>query len=344
MQRLMACHGSRPMIRRATALPALALALLVVLALGPQPARAQIAEITRQCAFALTTDARQFCNLVAHGVDILQPRLGLAAAAGNPVPGTASTIGLRVGYLPRFGVAARGTSVWVRLPPIRRYETTRPIRFVLPALAIDGVLGVYDGFAPLPGVGGIGSVDLLAGMGLLFPPTGQGFVRDGGVGSLAIGTRLGLLRESFILPGISLTAMYRRIGEVEFGDRQQPPPDAFFSISGLSDFGLRGAISKRILTVGATAGMGWDRYASNVFFRVAEPTGPQHSFASRVNGFTTSRYNAFANLSWTMLILHAVGELGWQSGGDRMNVDLPPGNNADSPGTLFGSLALRLTI
>src|SRR5690606_2935207 len=84
------------------------------------------------------------------------------------------------------------------------------------SLALDGAAGVFRGFSPLPTVGGVGSLDVLAGIGLVFPPTGAGF-RGGSKGTWALGARLGILRESFTFPGVSVTGMYRRFGRVQIG-------------------------------------------------------------------------------------------------------------------------------
>ena len=46
----------------------------------------------------------------------------------------------------------------------------------------------------------------------------KGFAEDTPDFSYGVGARLGLLRESFTMPGISVSLMYHRLGTVSYGD------------------------------------------------------------------------------------------------------------------------------
>src|SRR5688572_24630681 len=76
-----------------------------LMALGAAGGRAQT--LREQCAPASRADVLAFCQDVADASAILQPRLGIAVSGGNPVPGTASTMGMRIGTLPRVGIGIR---------------------------------------------------------------------------------------------------------------------------------------------------------------------------------------------------------------------------------------------
>lgn len=284
-------------------------------------------------------EAERFCQLIAQAIEIAQPRMGLAFTGGNPVPGTASTLGMRLGTLPRVSVAGRFTGVAVEVPQILRRQSRNEIDYFLPSFNLDGSVGILSGFSPAPTVGGVGSLDLLGSLGILPLPNDDGF-DDATALSWAIGARLGLLRESFTLPGVSVSGVLRRVPDVTFGDPQLDRTDAFFA-SDLTVLSARAAVSKRVLLLGATAGVGYDHYTSDldIGFRTPDLLGFEE-FRVRFEDFENDRFSAFLNLSWTLLILHAVGELGWQEGADRVR-----GVSFDADdGTFFGSLALRVSI
>lgn len=309
-------------------------------------AEAQEAGLVARCEAATPagSDARRFCNLVSQAIEVVQAPLGLAVTGGNPVPGTASTLGMRLGTLPRFSVNARVTGVWTEIPDITDFNRSdEDIGIFLPSLNIDASFGLFSGLSLAPTVGGFGSVDLLASMGVIPLPTGDGFDNDSPF-SWALGARVGILRESFTLPGISVSLMYRRLGDLDYGDPQLVDDDAFFDAD-LSIWSLRGAVSKRIAFLGATAGIGYDHYSSDLRYGFVNPasTGPS-TFVLTDSDFENDRYSFFVNLSYTLLILHGVLELGWQQAGEEIRAPLPAGTRFDPDGSFFGSLAIRLSI
>ncbi|HEX7119647.1 MAG TPA: hypothetical protein VF212_12705 [Longimicrobiales bacterium] len=317
-----------------------------LLLFGPGVAAAQEEALARRCAQATATagsEARQFCNLVAQAIEIAQPVIGLAATGGNPVPGTASTLGMRLGALPRFSVAGRATGVFADLPPVLDAGDTDDIGIFVPSLNVDASIGIYSGLSPAPTVGGVGSVDGIASFGYLPLPGGDDGFEDA-PWTWAVGLRLGILRESFTLPGISVTGMYRQIGDFEFGDPELRTDDAFFDM-GVGIWSLRGAFSKRILFLGLTLGAAYDHYSSDLDFAFNDPSGAETDpIRVTFEDFDNDRFALFGNVSWTLLILHLVGELGWQSGADQVGV-FPAGVDFDAEdGRFFGSLALRLSI
>ncbi len=314
--------------------------------LVPAPAAAQEEALVRRCGEATagaSAEARRFCNLVAQAIEIAQPVVGLAATGGNPVQGTASTLGMRLGALPRITVAVRATGVFAELPPVLDFGDTDEIDIFLPSLNADAAIGIFSGFSPAPTVGGVGSLDGLASFGYIPLPGGDGF--EDSPWTWAIGLRLGILRESFTLPGISITGMYRQVGDFEFGDPDLGTDDSFFDM-GVGVWSLRGAVSKRVVFLGVALGAGYDHYGSDVDFAFIDPAAATPG-ATRVSfdDFENDRFSLFGNVSWTLLILHLVGEIGWQSGADAVPGTLPANLGFDAEdGRFFGSLALRLSI
>lgn len=313
--------------------------------LAPAAAVAQEDDLAALCAVAASgrsTAALRFCNLVAEGVEAVQPRIGLAAAGGNPVAGTASTLGMRIGRFPRYSIGGRITAVRAELPPIRRIGGVGDIDFAVGALAVDGAVGLFQGFSPAITIGGVLSLDLLGSAGFLLLPGGEGFGDT--PFTWGAGLRLGILRESFTVPGISVSAMYRRVGDIEFGDPALRGTDAWFGAEGFSNLSVRGTVGKRLFGFGLTAGAGYDRYSTDVAWRFVDPADPGGVPVSvAMEGFSNDRFTLFVNGSVTVLILTASLELGWQQGGGAVPGPVPPTGFDPEKGTLFGSFALRIS-
>jgi len=319
------------------------------LVLWPASGAAQERQLVQRCSAvaardSASPDAVRFCNLVAQAIEIAQPVVGLAATGGNPVPGTASTLGMRLGALPRVSLAARATGVFADLPPILDFGDRGEIGVFVPSLAVDGAIGILSGLTLAPTVGGVGSLDGLLSVGVLPLPGGEDGFRDS-PWTVGAGLRLGILRESFTVPGISITGMYRRVGGFTFGDRDLTMDDSFFDMS-MGIWSLRAAVGKRITFLGLTLGAAYDHYSSDVEYALRDPAGMAPGpIRISVDDFENDRFALFGNVSWTLLILSLVAEIGWQSGADAVPAPLPANIDFDAEGSrFFGSLALRLSI
>jgi hypothetical protein len=181
--------------------------------------------------------------------------------------------------------------------------------------------------------------------GIVPVPEDNGF-DTGTITSWAIGGRIGILRESFTAPGVSLTGLYRRINDVSFGDRVLTGNDSYFDAEGMSALSLRAVVGKRVIGLGLSGGLGYNRYSSDVLIGVNNPggSGPARFDLPRTD-LTNSRVIAFGGAQWTTLIVSFVGEIGWQSGGDDFGAPLPAGRTVpEDNGAFFGTLAVRLAL
>ena len=316
---------------------------LILLAAFAWPLNAQAQELSDRCRTVTHDPTQRFCNLVVEALDIAQPRVGLALTGGNPLPAASSTLGMRLGTVPRLSLTARATAARIELPPIARQGSTTEINAFVPSVNFDASVGLFSGFSVLPTVGGFGSLDLVASAGFVPLPDGEGF-RDDSPKSWALGARLGLLRESFTAPGVSLTGMYRRIGDLAYGDSTFADEKSYFRMSDQSVLSARAIVGKRLLFLGANAGVGYDKYKSNAAFGVMSSAllGTRSDFSGEVEN---SRLTVFGSVHWTLIILSVVGEGGWQSGGDAFNAPLPSGQTSTREKSgYFASIALRLSI
>jgi hypothetical protein len=309
--------------------------------------------------------AQDECAIVAQAVDAAQPQLGILMAGGNPILGTASTGGVRLGLIPRVSFTGRVNVVGARLPDIRELEGGEADQFAVPAPAVGAnvSIGLTQGFSLAPMIGGFGALDLLGSVSVL-PLSLLDDFGDNAF-SWGAGARVGLIRESFVTPGVSVSVMYRDLGEVAFGDvcsgtegpSVSAPADPtrrscagdgdFGEISfGLSNWSTRAAISKRLLGLGLTAGVGYDKFNTDADFAFSTPAvaGTREVFHFNDVAVDNDRWSAFIDGSFTVLVASLVAEVGWMQGADPINgfpstSDFDPGE-----GTWFGSLGARLSL
>lgn len=321
--------------------PVTALHSALVAVLLALPAVAHSQTVREQCLLATRADVTAFCGNVADAITILQPRLGMAATGGNPVSGTASTLGMRIGSMPRMSLGLRVSAAEADLPPVERQSSNDEVSFPVGSVSLDLSAGVFSGLNLLPTVGGFASLDLLASAGFMPLPAGEGF-DDSAPFSWAVGARVGLLRESFTAPGISVSAMYRRLGDATYGSPTLTDRDAYFTLEDQHVTSLRGTVGKRVLGFGLTGGAAWDRYSSDVAgsVRDSDPVAGAFELPFAEDELTQTRMSYFGNVSFTLLILNMAVELGWQEGGDAVE----DGSDLLSKRGVFGGLAVRLAI
>ena len=219
-------------------------------------------------------------------------------AGGNPTVG-GSGAGFRLGILPRVSAGVRLNVVAARLPNIIADELpggstplTRRFGAPLPSINADVAVSFTPGFTMSPGVGGIGAVSLLGSVSYL-PLTlfdADGFAEKSNR-AFGLGARVHLVGESFIAPDVSLSVVRRSLNEVRLGDicgstsadasgdadvatgtcgGEGDPGEVRFD---LSSWSTRLVAGKRLLGLGVSGGVGYDRHDSDLAFgfRGSEP-------------------------------------------------------------------------
>lgn len=334
---------------RASATPdrarAAAVALAALLGGGlwtPAPAPAQAWEgLADDCVASGGGAAADACVDGALALQATRSGIGLAAAGGSGLPGTASTVGRRLGATPRLSVAFRASGTRHRRPRIfDDASSTGDEGVLVPAAHLRAALGITDGLSPAPTVGGLLSVDLLASLDYLALPRGDGF--DEGVTAWGLGVRLGIVRESFTLPGFSLSAVHRRFGEVRLSRADAPVGGVRELDFDLSQTSLRATVSKDFLPVGLLAGAGWDRYTGEAGVRVAMGGGGGGGAGGRSDDVADDRFLVYGGASLTFLVVQLSAEGGWAAGHDAFPESRRPGFDPGG-GSPFGALAVRIT-
>lgn len=282
-----------------------------------------------------------WCQEVGLSVQAAQGALGMAASGGSDLPGSASTLGWRMIGSPRFALSIRGALTRAPMPAgfnvgsgIPHGETSANI----PAIHISGTVGVFDGFSLAPTVGGFGSVDLTASTQWIRAPRDKGFRED--VTAWGAGVRLGIIRESFSLPGVTLSAFHRALGNGHlWAMADGDPAEGAFEVRTSS---LRGVVGKDVWGIGLLGGMGWDRYAGDGSITVADPEGGS-GLLTGSGELRSERILYFVGASMTFLTLQISAEIGVAEGFDpTLPVSSDRGFDPTSRSE-FGSLALRLT-
>jgi len=310
------------------------LAVGALLAAAALPARAQDA----QCSGGVTQDA---CQKAVDLFAYMAPQLGTVIAGGNPTLGQGGTLG----GLGHFALSVRVNGIQGSLPQVdqitpsltgRRRDTYEAKDQLLGLPAIDAAVGVFKGI-PL-GLTNVGGVDLLVTASYLPEYSGEGVEVAVPEGSFKVGygARVGLLQESFTVPGVGVSYVRRDLPTVDIAAATDNGSLDVRALSAKTE-SWRVTASKNFLFFGLAVGGGQDMYDASASVRgeVAAAFSDQVEVRQEL-----TRTNYFANLSFTLLALKAVAEIGQVSGGEISTFNEFSGTEADAS-RLYGSLGLR---
>jgi hypothetical protein len=290
-----------------------------------------------------TEDARQ----QAHDVfQYMAPQLGLAIAGGSPTLGQPSVLG----GLGHFSIGLRGNALAGHLPQVDQFQTsctgaqtqTLPTaEQVLGLPGVDAAIGVFKGL-PL-GVTKVGGIDVLLSASYIPELDTDHIDVTVPEGSLKIGygARVGLLQESLLVPGVSVSLLRRELPVVNLVGASGNNSLAVNNLS-VKTTAWRVVASKSLLLFGLTAGMGRDSYdqSADVTATVQAPA-PFGTQSSTINpSQSLSRTNMFAGVSLGLPLLKLSGEVGRVSGGTITTVNNFDGKAA-ADSRMYASLGLR---
>jgi hypothetical protein len=283
----------------------------LLLATIVSPAFAQ----TPECS-AYTGNAQRVCAAAVDGTRAFHPVIGLLVSGGNPIIGSAASLG-GPGH---FSFTARANAVQVVLPALNYNGSTSTVpagdKLFAPAPLLEGALGLYKGMPS-----GLLALDFLGSAQLL--PTNQinNLTVDSGarkIGGLALGlgygARVGVFNGLGMLPAVSVSVMRRDIPRITYGD--VPAGDRYSYGVDLHATNLRLIASKQLAVVDLAAGLGWDKYTGGAMIRFRDPlTGiPQPDIPVVLNN---SRVMSFVDLGVSMSMVKLTGEVGYQGGKDQ---------------------------
>ena len=286
----------------------------------------------------------------------LAPQLGTSIAGGNATLGQGGNLGglghfsagLRVnavqGSLPNFDNIQIGTAGAQRSPAI----DTKTQFFPMPTA--DLAVGIFKGI-PLP-LTNVGGVDLLVSAAYLpeFENSGVKVHVPNGSLKLGYGARVGILQESLLVPGISVSYLRRDLPTVDLtaaanaGGLSSNDDSLYVTGLSLKTKAWRVVASKSLILFGLAAGFGQDTYESSASVRAHVAARPPFTAASDAGPVALSqnltRSNIFADLSMNLLLFKITGEIGQVSGGTINTYNTFSGKQpADS--RLYGSVGAR---
>jgi hypothetical protein len=307
---------------------------------------AQQRSVDPQCSAILTQDA---CQKAIDVFQYLAPQLGVVIAGGNATLGVGGTLG----GLGRIYISGRANIVNSNIPRVDlvtpsssgarsdQYPTQSQIAGIPQA---DVAIGLFRGL-PL-GVTNVGGVDLLASVTYLpsIDASGVHLSTPNGSFKFGGGVRVGIIQESILFPGISVTYLHRALPSVDLLSHNANGDTLHLSDINVSTDSYRLVASKSLLLLGLAVGVGQDRYSSHANGSVSldNPVGsgvPTESSIAMSQKLSRTTYFVDATLNFP--VIKIIGELG------RTNsVNVPTFNSfaGAAPGAAqtFGALGVRL--
>jgi hypothetical protein len=278
------------------------------------------------------------CQMAVDVFQFMAPQLGLALAGGNATLGQGST----VGGLGHFSIGIRGNIFSGDLPQVQDF----------PAPGVNGrtahalpskkqVLGLPTADAA---IGIFGGIDLL--LSASYVPSIGDSTSDVAIKpdqnlNIGYGARIGILQESIIVPGVSLTFIKRDLPKTTITGRSNNL-DVNIRDAKVATTAWRITASKSFLMFGAVIGAGQDRYKQEANVQATSRgtlVGTQTSSVVALSQSLT-RTNVFGDLSLNLPLFKVVGEIGHSSGGTIDTFNTFSSGRADKSRT-YGSVGIR---
>jgi hypothetical protein len=212
---------------------------------------------------------------------------------------------------------------------------------------VDAAFGVFKGI-PLPLTNVLG-VDFLLNVSYLpeLEHDPLSLTTPDGSFKFGYGARVGLLQESLVLPGLSLTYMKRDLPRTTLIASWEGGALSGADTARLQNFDIgttswRLVASKSLLAFSLALGVGQDRYeaTADAFYSVNEPLSAPFQGGPVRYAFDVTRTNVFLDLVTNLGLMKLVATVGGVSGGD-----IPTYNTFDTEADasrIYGSLGVRV--
>ena len=322
-------------------------ATALALALGAGTAGAQGAAVDAQCNVSTVQGlvTRDACQKAIDLFRFMAPQLGATLVGGNAVLGEHSTLR----GLGHFSLGIRANAIESALPTVDQHtpsvtgavasDYTVEQKWIA-APVVDAAIGIFRGI-PFAGTHALG-FDALVNVAYI-PSVDRGdFSIDLPDGSLkfGLGGRLGLLRETFLTPGISVTWMQRDLPTVNVLGRVSGDELDVRDVR-VSTTAWRVVGGKNFSVFGFAVGGGQDRYDTEANAQVTiNHLGPSVTSGVISARQQMTRTNVFGNLSLNLPVLRVVAEIGRASGGKESTYNTFSGHEPSEPRS-YASLGLR---
>jgi hypothetical protein len=312
---------------------------------------ASAASAQTSCPGTIPTAATAPENTKQQAVDLFQyvaPQIGQAVSGGSATLGQNSTLG----GLGHFSLGVHGTAVAGSVPDVSKFPTCYSGKYsanlatsntVLPMAGADAAIGIFGGL-PLA-LTNVGGIDLLVSAQYVPEHTFNGIRLTAPDGSLQLGygARIGLLSESIIVPGVSLSYIKRDLPKVSVAANTNSDT---LTVTGLKvkTSSWRLTASKSLIFVGIGAGVGQDKLDSQVDSVRASVGAPAPvGRATGTLGTQTqslTRTNYFLNATFSLLVAKLTAEVGQSTGGTVTTFNTFQGSQPAGART-YGSVGVR---
>jgi hypothetical protein len=288
------------------------------------------------------------CQMAVDVFQFMAPQLGLALAGGNATIGQGSTLG----GLGHFSIGLRGNVFSGDLPQVQNFPqpaTNGRTAHVLPSKkqilglpTADAAIGIFGGL-PL-GLTNVGGIDLLLSASYV-PSIGDSTsdvaIKPDQSLNIGYGARIGILQESIIVPGVSLTFIKRDLPKTTITGRSNNV-DVNIRDAKVQTSAWRITASKSFLMFGAVVGVGQDKYKQEANVQATARSTPIGSQTSSIVPLSQdlTRTNMFADLSLNLPLFKVVGEIGNSTGGTIDTFNTFSSGRADKSRT-YGSVGIR---
>ena len=279
---------------------------------GSGAAQEPIERVSAECETGSSALLAGLCRDAALALHTLHGGVGLLMTAGGALPASPSTAGHRLPGSPRVVVDAGATWSDVSHPELTGApsEAGAGEKSFLVGARATAVVGIFNGFSPVAGVGGVFAVDAVGTLRWVRVPNSP--AGPGSALGWGGGLRVGILRESFALPGLTLSAVHERAGALRYGTDEGP--GAWVEVAP-EVTSLRAVLGKDLWPAGLSAGVGWDLYrgAGRIEARLgpgAAGGGPEVSSTERRDLSLERRY-LFAGINYTWVVTQIAADLSW---------------------------------
>jgi len=298
-----------------------------------------------------SNEGQDACQKALDLLNYMTPQLGTLIAGGNATIGQGGTLG----GLGHFALSLRANAMRASLPDIDaagvNYGAAERSDYVTEAQwaalpVVDAAFGVFKGI-PLPLTNILG-VDALLNVSYLpeLKHDPLELTTPDGSFKFGYGARVGLLQESLVLPGISVTYMKRDLPRTTLIASWEGGALANADTARLENFDIgttswRVTASKSLMAFSLVLGVGQDRYeaTADAYYSVNEPLARFQGGPVRY-AFDVTRTNVFLDLTTNLGLMKLVATVGGVSGGD-----IPTYNNFDTEADasrIYGSLGVRI--
>ncbi len=296
-----------------------------------------------------TRASQDACQKAIDLFKYLAPQLGTIIAGGNPTLGQ----GGNLGGLGHFSAGLRVNVLQGSLPQVQNVTPSvtgaTSTQFqtkdqYIPMPTADLAIGVFKGI-PLA-LTNVGGVDVLVSASYVpeFNNSGVSVKVPNGSLKLGYGARVGILQESLLVPGVSVSYLVRDLPTLNVSG-SSGSDSLYVNNLSLKTKAWRVTASKSLILFGLAAGFGQDKYdastdvGAHVAARTVPPTSAANAGPVSISQNLT-RTNIFADLSVNLLLFKITGEIGQVSGGTINTYNTFSGKQpADS--RLYGSIGGR---